>query len=646
MSAPRGRPASRRSRLSLWVCLALLVAICAAYAPVRHFDFVNFDDPDMVSANPHVRQGLTFAGLRWAFTSVEAANWFPVTRLSHMLDYQLFGSNSGGHHAVNVLLHALAAMVLFLFLSRATGALWPSALVAFLFALHPLHVESVAWVSERKDVLSALFWFLSLWAYVGYTQRPSVRRYLLVAAWFVLGLMAKPMVVTLPYVLLLLDWWPLRRPINVALLREKVPLFALSALASAATWLVQTQAGAVEALAAFPLGMRFENALAAYCVYIVKMFWPTGLAVFYPYPASFALWQAALAATVLAGISVLALRARRRAPYLAMGWFWYLGTLLPVIGLVQVGAQARADRYTYVPEIGLAIALVWGMADWLRRWPRARVALAAAVSLACLPVTRAQVAHWRNSETLFRHALAVTSANDVAEHNLGNYLMDVPGRLPEAIAHLEASLRLYPQSAKAHTDLGAALARVPGRLPEALAEYQAALRLAPDSPIAHNSLGSTLAQMGRLPEAVAEYREASRLAPDSGIPHNNLGNALARMGHVPEAIAEYETALRIDPEYAEAHNNLGIVLSGLPDRLPEALDHLEAAMRLKPDSAEAHLNLGIGLSKDPARLNEAIAQFETALRLQPNPELQRAVDRLRAGIRQPADATTPLSGRR
>ena len=632
VSARSGRPPSRPSRLSLWVCLALLVAVCAAYAPVRHFDFVNFDDPDMVSANAHVRRGLTLEGVRWAFTSVEAANWFPVTRLSHMLDYQLFGSRSGWHHAVNVLFHALAAVVLFLFLRRATGGLGRSALVAFLFALHPLHVESVAWISERKDVLSALFWFLALWAYVRYTQRTTVRRYLAVTAWFVLGLMAKPMVVTLPFVLLLLDWWPLRRPLNAALLREKVPLFALSALASAGTWLVQRQAGAVEALAAFPFGMRLENALATYCIYIGKMFWPSGLAVFYPYPAGFPLWQAVLAAGALIGISVLALRAWRHAPYLAMGWFWHLGTLLPVIGLIQVGAQAHADRYTYVPAVGLAIALAWGMADLLRRWPRAQVALAAAVSLACLPVTRAQVAHWRNSETLFRQALAVTGANDVAEHNLGNYLMDVPGRLPEAIAHLEASLRRYPPSAKAHTDLGAALSRVPGRLPEALVEYQTALRLAPDSPIAHNSLGSTLAQMGRLPEAIAEYREASRLAPDSAIPHNNLGNALTRMGRLPEAIAEYAAALRLDPENAEAHNNLGVVLSGLPGRLPEALDHLEAALHLKPDSAEAHLNLGIGLSKDPARMNEAIAQFEAALRLQPNPELQRAVDRLRATV--------------
>ncbi|HEY2012754.1 MAG TPA: tetratricopeptide repeat protein [Bryobacteraceae bacterium] len=653
------------ARLNLWICFVLLATTCAVYAPVRDFDFVNFDDPDMVSANPHVRQGA--AGFQWAFTSTDAANWFPVTRLSHLLDYQLFGLRSGWHHAVNVVLHALAALMLFLFLNRATCAPWPSALVAFLFALHPLHVESVAWVSERKDVLSALFWFLALWAYVRYTESPAVHRYLAVLAWFVLGLMAKPMIVTLPIVLLLLDLWPLGRPVSAALLREKAPLFALSALAASVTYLVQLHSGAVGTLAAFPVSVRVENALTAYCAYIGNVFWPSGLAIFYPYSATITLWQPTLAAVALTALSLAALRAWRRAPYLAIGWAWYLATLLPVIGLVQVGAQARADRYTYVPSVGLTIALVWGAAGLLRRWPAAQVAVAAVVCLACLPATAAQLAHWRNSETLFRHALAVTSRNDVAEHNLGNYLMAIPGRLPEAIAHLEASVRIYPPSAKAHTDLGAALSKS-GRLPEALAEFQTAVRLAPDSAIPRNGLGNVLVDMGRVREGITEYRTAARLAPDSAIPHNNLGNALARTGLLPEAIAEYETALRLDPEYAEAHNNLGVVLSDLPGRLPDAQAHLEAAMRLRPDSSEAHLNLGIAMSKDPARLNEAIgqleaavrldpdsaaahynlgaalsrapgrlpealAQMEAALRLQPGPELRQAVEQLRAGAR-------------
>jgi tetratricopeptide (TPR) repeat protein len=618
---------------TLWIrcviCLAILAGTWIVYAPVRHFDFVNFDDPDMVSANPHVRLGMSAAGLRWAFTSVEAANWFPITRLSHLLDYQRFGVHSGGPHVVNVLLHALTAMVLFLFLDRATRAVWRSALVALVFALHPLHVESVAWVSERKDVLSALFWFLALWAYVRYTERPGVGRYLAVLLCFVLGLMSKPMIVTLPFVLLLLDFWPLRRPLNGALIREKLPLLALAVLAAVATLLVQQNSGAVETGAAFPVWLRVQNALEAYCIYIGKTLWPSGLAIFYPYPSTIAIWVTGLAACALAAISAGALRLRQRAPYLAVGWFWFVGTLVPVIGLIQVGSQARADRYTYVPMVGLAIAVVWSAADLLRRWPRAQIALAAAVPLACLPVARAQVECWRNSETLFRHALAVTSGNDVAEHNLGNYLLDVPDRLPEAMEHLKTSLRIYPQSAKAHVDLGTAMARA-GQEAEALAEFQEAVRLAPGSPLTHDSLAKTLVDLGRLPEAVEEYRSAIRLAPDSAIPHNNLGNALAKMGRVPDAIGEYETALRLDPQYAEAHNNLGVVLSGVPGRLPEAIRHLETVVRLNPDSATAHLNLGIALAKDRARLADAIAEFEVSLRLQPNADLQRAVERLRA----------------
>jgi tetratricopeptide (TPR) repeat protein len=585
----------------------------------------------MVAANAHVRQGMTLAGIEWAFTSTEAANWFPVTRLSYMLDDQLFGLSSGASHLVNLLLHALAAIALFAFLARATRARWPSAIVALLFTLHPLHVESVAWISERKDVLSAFFWFLGLFAYVRYAERPGVARYLVVTAWFVLGLMSKPMIVTLPFVLLLLDFWPLQRPLGLGLLREKIPLFALSAIASLATYLAQRHSGAVGEFGAVPLGLRASNALVSYVTYIAKMFWPSGLAVFYPYPATIPPWQAALAAAALAAVTFAALRLWRRRPYLAVGWLWFLVTLLPVIGLVQAGGQARADRYLYVPMIGLAIALAWGAADLLRRWPRVRLALAAAVLIACVPDTRAQLAYWQNSETLFRHALAVTAGNDVAEHNLGDYLSGIPGGLPEAIEHLQASLRLAPNSAKTHTELGNALSRLPGRGSEAFAEYEAAVRLAPDSALSHDGLGSALAQAGRLQEAIGEYEAAQRLAPGSAIPHNNLGNALTRIGRVPEAISEYETALRLDPNSAEAHNNLGVVLSSQPGRLPEALQHFEAVVRLKPDSADAHLNLGKALAMDPARMPDAIAQFEAALRLNPDPELAKLVARLRAG---------------
>jgi tetratricopeptide (TPR) repeat protein len=607
---------------NLWICLALLAATFAVYAQVRHFDFVNFDDPDYAANNPHVRHGITPEGLEWAFTSGEAANWFPLTRLSHLLDGQLFGLRSGWHHLTSVLWHALAALLLFAFLQRSTHARWCSALVAFLFALHPLHVESVAWVAERKDVLGAFFWFLALWAYVRYAERPRLGRYLLVLFSFCLGLMAKPMIVTLPFVLLLLDVWPLRRLAGARVLWEKLPLFALSAAAAVATYLVQRASGAVEALGTFPLGLRIENALVTYIVYIAKMFLPARLAVFYPYPRDLPVWQAVLAAVALAGISVFVLRWFRSRPYLAVGWFWYLGTLVPVIGLVQVGAQARADRYTYIPMIGLSIMLAWGAAEIPRRWPRSRPVLAAlaAAACSCLAVlTWVQVRSWSNSESLFRHALAVTDGNYLAHHNLGVALAEDPARLPEAITHYQAALRIKPDYARALTDLGSALSKEPGRLSEAVAAYRAALRIAPDSPIPHHNLANTLSKIpGRLPEAIAEYEAALRIDPDYAEAHNHLGLALSGLpGRLPEAIAHYQAALRIQPDYAEAHANLASALADIPDRLPEAISEYEAALRIEPDSAETHYNLGVALSKIDGRAPEAIAHFETALRIRP-----------------------------
>jgi tetratricopeptide (TPR) repeat protein len=653
-----------RPRSDFWICLALLLTSFAVYAPVRHFDFVNFDDPEFVRDNPHVRNGLTPEGLTWAFTSGESANWFPVTRLSHLLDAQLFGMRAGPHHISSVLFHGLAALLLFAFLRRATGVRWPSAFVAFLFAVHPLHVESVAWVAERKDLLCTLFWFLALLAYVRYTERPGAGRYLLVLLPFALGLMAKPMIVTLPFVLLLLDVWPLRRPPGIW---EKIPFFALSAAGAIVTYVVQQHSGAVGVLAAFPFGQRVENAVVSYVVYIAKMLWPTRLAAFYPYPSDIPLWQAGLAAAALAGISILVLRSFRAYPYLAVGWLWYLGTLAPVIGLVQVGAQARADRYMYVPMVGLSIMLAWGVADLVRRRPRARPAaavLAAAACLCCAVLAAAQVQHWRNSESLFEHALAVTGGNYVAHNNLGTALEEIPGRLPEAIAHYQSALRINPNSAEAHNNLGNAWAQLPGRLPEAIAQYEAALRIRPTYAAAHLNLGTVLMRTpGRLPDAIAEYHAAVRLGPNNAEAHNDLGRALAQLpGRLPEAIAEYRAALGADPNYAEAHNNLGNALAQFPGCLPEAIGEYQAALRAKPDYAEAHYNLAVSLGEagrtpeaigeyeaalrakpdyeeahynlgvtlaKAGRLPEALAHFDAALRISPNPDVQRLVDRLR-----------------
>ncbi|MFZ0935283.1 MAG: tetratricopeptide repeat protein [Bryobacteraceae bacterium] len=620
------QPAAKpRSRADLWICLLLLAATFAVYAQSRQFAFLNYDDPDYVTNNPHVRQGITADGALWALTSTEAANWFPLTRLSHMLDVQLFGMDAGWHHLVSVLIHAAASVLLFLFLARATGARGPSAFVAFVFALHPLHVESVAWVAERKDVLCAFFWFLALWAYVR-----GMRTLVIVA--FVLGLMSKPMIVTLPFTLLLLDIWPLKRGLRV---KEKLPLFAIAAAGAVVTYVVQRAGGAVNPAAMFGPG----NALVSYLVYIAKTFWPAGLAVFYPYPEKLSFWLVAPAALALAAISWGAIRLHRRYPYLAVGWFWFLATLVPVIGIVRAGEQARADRYMYVPMIGLAVMIAWGGADLLRKWPRLRVAVATAACVACAGGAWAQAGYWRNSETLFSHALEVTRGNYIAEHNLGTYLTAQPGRLPEAVTHLEQAVRLRPDMAQVHSDLGIALAGTPGRLEGAIAEFRTAARLRPDSPVPHFNLGNALAQGGRLKEAAAEYETALRIQPDAaGVRdrltrvtadmHYQAAIALTKAGHSREAAAEFETARQLDPAHSAAHKDVDLTLSKMHYQAGialareghprEAAAEFETALQFDPDFAEAHNNLGVVLSQMPGKENEAINHFREALRIRPD----------------------------
>ncbi len=612
------------------VYLGLFLTTLLVYAPVYRFGFVNFDDPDYVTNNPHVRNGLTVDGVVWAVTSTEDANWFPATRLSHLLDVEIFGLRPGGHHFTNAFLHAFATVLLFAFLRAATGAVWPSAFVALLFAVHPLHVESVAWIAERKDVLSAFFCFLALWSYVR-------RHYWLTLLAFCLGLMSKPMVVTLPFVLLLLDRWPLRQPLRTAL-RVKIAMLGLSAAGATAAYLVQRSSGAVREVGQFPLGLRVENAVVSYAVYIAKMFWPARLAVFYPYPHELPVWQIALSALLLAGISMVVLRERRSRPYLAVGWLWYLGTLVPVIGLIQVGAQARADRYMYLPMVGLSIMLAWGLPEVLKG--KAAISGAIVACLACAVVSEAQIQYWRNSETLFRHALDVTSGNYLAHHNLGVALAG-EGRFPEAIQQYQAALQIVPNAANVQTDYGNALAKS-GRIPEAIAHYEAALRVLPDSPITHNDLANALAATpGSVPEAIAEYQTALRLKPDYEEARNNLaqvqsnaaemqynlGIDLARSRKPEAAIPHFEEALRLKPDYVDAHNNLGVVLAGA-GRVEEAISHFEAALRIDPNSADAHVNLGIALSGIPGRTPEAIRHFEAALRIRPDPEIRQMLDRL------------------
>lgn len=622
--------------------LLLIVATLGVFWQVRSHDFLNYDDDVYVSENSQVQEGFTRKSVIWAFTSGYASNWHPLTWLSHMLDCQLFGLNPGGHHLTNLMLHLANTLLLFLLLNRMTSSLYRSALVAALFALHPLHVESVAWVAERKDVLSTLFWMLTMWTYLLYVEHPRLGRYLLTLVVFTLGLMAKPMLVTLPCVLLLLDYWPLDRlalrqpedsinsgaqkglsssPQRSFLLRlfwEKVPFFVLAAVSSAVTFLVQQSSGAVKSVESFPLSIRIANGLVSYVSYIYKMIWPQHLAVFYPHQgSSLPMWLAGAAGLLLLGISVAVMRAGRRHPYLAVGWLWYLGTLVPVIGLVQVGLQEMADRYTYVPLIGLFIMIAWGIPELTRGWRYGRVVLrmAAGSLLAVLMVcTWMQLRHWRNNETLFKHALNTTANNFLAHDSLGNTLAQ-QGKIGEAIDHYSAALRIKPDYMNSHTNLGIALLQR-GDVEQAITHFSAVLRYQSDSPEAHNNLGLAVARQGYVDRAIDHYFTAIRLKPDYPQAHNNLGNALASQGKFDQAISHYSEALRIKPEDAGAHSNLANVLAS-QGRFKEAIDHYSQALQIKPDNFEAHNNLGVVLA-DQGKLDEAIDHYSEALRIRPD----------------------------
>jgi tetratricopeptide (TPR) repeat protein len=628
-AAPRLRPGARseapeRSSIAadVCICLALVLAVAAAYAPVAGYGFVNFDDPEYVYENPHVRRGLTWTGIVWAF-GYHAANWHPLTWLSHMLDCQLFGPEAGAMHVSSAVMHAAAAVVLFLALQRMTAARWPSAVVAGLFALHPLRVESVAWISERKDVLSTLLWMLTLLAYAWYVERRSWRRYTVVVLAYVAGLLAKPMVVTLPFALLLLDLWPLRRVSLtdgardrwIPVVLEKLPLLALAAATSLVVYEAQSEAGAVTSFAALPLAARIANALLSYVSYLAMTVWPQGMAAFYPYREVFPPLRVAGAALVLGAVTVAAMWRSRREPWLLVGWLWYLGTLVPVIGIIRAGDQAMADRFVYIPQVGLWLMLVWSVATRATA-ARARIAAGAAAVIAlvaCTAATRVQLAHWRDSEALFGRALAVTRNNALAHTNYGFAILE-QGRAEEALSHFERAVALKPYYAKAQLNLGLGLGTL-GRSDEAIAAYHEALRLAPDYAVAHYDLGLELSEVGRLDEAIAAYREALRLDPTYAKAHNNLGLALARQGHAREALAHYEQALALEPDLAAVHNNIAVVLESL-GRGDEALAHYREAVRLSPRDARAHFNLASVLSGGPG-LAEAAAEYRETLRLNP-----------------------------
>jgi Flp pilus assembly protein TadD len=653
-------PAMARRRFPVWLVAVLLALVTIPlYWPATGYDFVNFDDDVYVTDNTHVTSGFTWENVTWAFRSGHAANWHPVTWLSHMLDCQLFGLRPGGHHLTSVLLHACNAVLVFLLLQQLTRTVWRSLFVATLFAVHPLRVESVAWVAERKDVLSACFGLLALMFYGRYALKSEVgsqkserggkpldsclrsSSYWFSLLFFALGLMSKPMLVTWPFVMLLLDYWPLKRFNRIPprrLFAEKIPLFALAMAAGVVTFVMQEGGGTVAEVKDLPLGARIENALISYCRYLGKLFWPTDLAVFYPHPGYWPLGKVLLAGGLILGISVLLFLQRRRSRFSLMGWLWFCGILVPVIGLVQVGSQAMADRYTYIATIGIMVALVWGLHGLTTDGRPQRIGLLAAglaTIVFCVVTTRQQLGHWQNSETLFRHALDVTKDNYLAHYNLA-IALDKKGQTDDAIRQYQETIRVKPDQTVAHYNLGVALDKT-GQIDDAIRQYEEAIRLKPDRAETHNGLGIALDKKGRVDDAIRQYQEALRLKPAYAEARNNLGIALDHKGQIGEAIGQYLEAIRVKPDYGEAHNNLGTDFFQ-QGRTGEAILQYQEALRLKPGYAEAHNNLGLAFNK-AGRIDEAIRQFQEALKFRPN--YAEARQNLDAVLATRADSSKP-----
>lgn len=568
---------------SLVVCGLLLAAVFLVFGQTLQHGFVNYDDRTYICENRYLAEGSTAHKIAWVFTTDRAANWHPLTWLSHLLDYSIYGlRNPGGHHLTSVLLHAASAILLFLALRRMTGDFWPSAFVAALFAVHPLRVESVAWLAERKDVLSGLFFMLTLWAYARYTSRPfSFIRYFAVAAFFALGLLAKPTLVTLPCVLLLLDYWPLKRfqkhsdgadtPADqkYRLILEKLPLFLLASVSCAMT--IRAQHAAIESSGDVALPWRIGNALVAYVAYLIQFFWPFDLAVMYPHPGdTLPLLAIAAAALALAAISVAVVVLHRRSPYLATGWLWYLGMLVPMIGLVQVGFQSRADRYTYLPQIGICLMLAWAIRQFAASESakrRAFVAASAALVILII-VAHKQTALWCSDETLWEHTLACTANNHTAHNHLGMALAD-QGHFGDAVEQYQKAKQIAPNDAKNRNNLGYALAKS-GRIDEAIIEYSRAIDINPRLVAAHANLGVSLRKKKRIDEAVSHFNTALKIDPDYAMAHNNLGAMLQEEGKLAPAISHYQKAIELQPNYEAARRNLDMAMGQLYNT-PEAL---------------------------------------------------------------------------
>ncbi len=668
------------------IYLFLAVAALIAFRQVNQCDFINYDDPLYVTDNIHVMSGITLGSIRWAFTTGHSANWHPLTWMSHMLDVQLFGLNPRWHHLTNLLFHIANTLLLFFVFHRMTKAPWKSAFVAALFALHPLHVESVAWVSERKDVLSTFFWMLTMGAYIYYVEQrtedgekwtgilrfpSSVFRYSAVLIFFALGLMAKPMLVTLPFVLLLLDYWPLQRfepkksaqeirtevskqgagsgeraPLSEnkrkgkagrmctgqgiaqssvlspppsalrPLLREKIPLLALAALSCIVTYAVQQKGGAVASIEAFSPGVRIANAFVSYIVYIRKMVWPDNLAVFYPHPGSLPLWQGMGALLLLIAVTVSVIRTAKRFPYLTMGWLWFTGTLVPVIGIVQVGTQAMADRYTYIPLIGLFIMAAWGIPELLKKWRYRKETLFASSSLVLLSlfiVTRTQVGYWRNDIALYDHSLKVTSPCDVILCNRG-VAHDEHGNHRQAISDFDRAIEINPERAEAYIYRGMAYGKL-GNQRQAISDFDRAIEIDPEKADAHNNRGATYAKLGNYRQAISDYDRAIEIDPEFALAYIDRGAAYRELGNHRQAISDYDRAIEINPKYADAYINRGAAYNILGNHR-QAISDYDRAIEINPEYAEAYYNRGVAYG-ELGNHRQAISDFDRAIEINP-----------------------------
>ena len=607
----------KRLRRTLLIGLLLAAATLILYWPVQSYDFVNFDDDVYVTDNRQVYGGLSMESLTWSFTTFHAGNWHPLTWISHMVDAEAYGLDAGGHHWTNVLIHTAATFLLFFVLSGMTNSPWASALVAALFAIHPIHVESVAWVSERKDVLSGFFWILTMGAYAHYARHPTLRRYLLVVLSLVMGLLSKPMTVTLPFVLLLLDYWPLRRyaatrtafdrwvrrgsasngASALLLIVEKVPLLGVAAISCLVTLFTQKEAGALWSLEQIPMATRLANASVTYLDYIRKMLWPVDLAVFYPHAGMPPSWKIAVALLLLGSISCLVVRKAREMPFLLVGWLWYLGTLVPVIGLVQVGSQSMADRYTYIPLVGLFIALAWGAERIVAGWPRWKspaILLSIVAISGLLFLARSQVETWENSVTLFEQALAATEVNPVAHQKIGEFYLD-RNDCSRAVPHFLKAIEMKENYAYAYHGLGVCASR---ETPQdgALYFFRQALQLDPQLTRTLLSRGVLLMQLGRHEEAREDFRQLLRLDPSHEAAHTNLGLIFVHLGKTEDAEAHLSEALRVNPRSAQALNNLGLVRMG-QGRTEEAIASFLRARELVPGNAVIDANLTIAREK-------------------------------------------------